>query len=410
MSDLKYSPSFIFFILYLVIELVRPQTIYPQINIIPFGKLFIGGLFLSSLMEGRLFHVKNPLNSLLFLFLVWVFISTLFAFDHDVALNMLSDFIKWIIIYFLAINTINEKNKFYWAIFFILLFHFKMSQYSFRGWVASGFYSSIHGTWTGAGFFQNPNDFAVALNTVTPISYYLMINDQKKIFGFLKSRWIYFIFFLSFFMGVLITSSRGGMLGLGVISLGIWYKTKRKFLFLFPMAICVFMFLNLLSVEQKDRIENIGKEKDESAMDRINLWRDGIRIIQDYPITGVGIDNFRPVSFKLYNNDKKLAPHNIYIQAASELGLPGLIIFLSILITVFQNHKNIRKQLEKNHMENSIYYQLSHAFDLSVIGFAVNGFFITVLYYPFLWIILTLSVAMMSIVNKDMAKLKIEGS
>ena len=39
---------------------------------------------------------------------------------------------------------------------------------------------------------------------------------------------------------------------------------------------------------------------------------------------------------------------------------------------------------------------LAHGLDIAIVGFATSGFFITVLYYPFFWVLLILSVCLRS--------------
>jgi hypothetical protein len=49
---------------------------------------------------------------------------------------------------------------------------------------------------------------------------------------------------------------------------------------------------------------------------------------------------------------------------------------------------------------------LAHALDLSLIGLAVSGSFLTVLYYPHLWVLLGLSVAVSKVVVKECSRAK----
>jgi tetratricopeptide (TPR) repeat protein len=66
--------------------------------------------------------------------------------------------------------------------------------------------------------------------------------------------------------------------------------------------------------------------------DRLPVWRDALRMVADFPLTGVGLNCFSEL-FARYQR----APwspvfwdtaHNDYLQSAIELGLPGLLLIL----------------------------------------------------------------------------------
>jgi len=73
---------------------------------------------------------------------------------------------------------------------------------------------------------------------------------------------------------------------------------------------------------------------------RQEVWRWGITAVQDFPFTGTGLGTFSQVARRFYpvnvapNYDISHA-HNLYLQTALDLGLPGLITYLAlILLTV----------------------------------------------------------------------------
>ncbi|MEJ2734248.1 MAG: DUF4012 domain-containing protein [Anaerolineae bacterium] len=73
--------------------------------------------------------------------------------------------------------------------------------------------------------------------------------------------------------------------------------------------------------------------------DRLQVWSRALYILQDFPLTGVGMGSFEQVTNLLY--PLFIAPggsithaHNLFLQVAVDLGLPGLVAWLSILILV----------------------------------------------------------------------------
>jgi len=71
----------------------------------------------------------------------------------------------------------------------------------------------------------------------------------------------------------------------------------------------------------------------EKADDRTGIYPGTIDIVLDYPIIGVGLAKWHIVYYKqqgLYNDGEYKYPHNFLLEVWSELGLIGLILFLSL--------------------------------------------------------------------------------
>jgi putative inorganic carbon (HCO3(-)) transporter len=69
---------------------------------------------------------------------------------------------------------------------------------------------------------------------------------------------------------------------------------------------------------------------------RQEVWRWTIVAIQDFPFTGVGLGSFRRVIRRLY--PLNIVPgyevahaHNLYLHTAVDIGIPGLILYLSLV-------------------------------------------------------------------------------
>jgi len=73
---------------------------------------------------------------------------------------------------------------------------------------------------------------------------------------------------------------------------------------------------------------------------RLEIWSRALYGIADFPFTGMGMNMFRrvvPVLYPLFTTspDRDIAhAHNEYLQAALDLGIPGLIAFLAIYLSV----------------------------------------------------------------------------
>lgn len=70
---------------------------------------------------------------------------------------------------------------------------------------------------------------------------------------------------------------------------------------------------------------------------RVEIWSRALFLIQDFPFTGIGMGSFGDVVDILYplflNAPGGIAhAHNLFFQVAVDLGIPGLITWLSILL------------------------------------------------------------------------------
>jgi O-antigen ligase len=71
----------------------------------------------------------------------------------------------------------------------------------------------------------------------------------------------------------------------------------------------------------------------EGEVDRVKAWRMGSEIASDFPVTGTGLGTFRRIS-PLYQPPEikggYFQTHNDYLNAASDLGIGGLVLVLAM--------------------------------------------------------------------------------
>ena len=90
--------------------------------------------------------------------------------------------------------------------------------------------------------------------------------------------------------------------------------------------------------------------------------------------------------------------HNIFIQCMAELGYSGLIVFVALIFATLWMNKRTRDLARAGpDPPDAFLLQMAMALDEAMIGYVVAGFFVTVLYYPFFWVNLALSVALFGV-------------
>ncbi|MGB9591499.1 MAG: O-antigen ligase family protein, partial [Candidatus Kryptoniota bacterium] len=378
---------------------------YEAISDYPLGKIVVIAMAIAFIVEGKKLGNKNVLNRLLIGYFIWFSISTIFAYHWGLASDFWVDFCKWVIIYFILTNSLTERRHLYIFVIVLVMLNFKLAQFVVRVWVENGFYSDPRGIYegygVGSGFFRNPNDMGAAFNSILGISLALIHYDSTKILSRFKIKWFHLICTALFAVAILATSSRGAIIGVLAVLLFSLLKVKRKVLFLPILIFLVSVYVSLIPSDNWKRFTEMGSDEDASGKERLNLWGAGIRMANEHPMTGVGPINFGIYNHKVYGAPSMTVQHNIFIQAVSELGYPGLLLLILMFLAIFKNQRETRKILKGMDKTGLPLIGLSHGLDLCLVGFIANGFFITVLYYPFFWMIMVISVSLRHIAEME---------
>jgi O-antigen ligase len=267
-----------------------------------------------------------------------------------------------------------------------------MSQHGAFEWVSRGFSFAGWGLVGSPGFFRNSGEYAIQMIIFGSLAI-AFVSSLKDYWGRYK-KWFLYLATATGYMSVMGASSRGAQLALAFI--GVWFLLKQKWGF---KGLAVVLVLSaalyvILPDEQIMRFHDIGSDTD--SLQRLAYWQYGIsEVIPRHPVLGVGYHNWLEyVSFKVPEGlgpyQIVQEPHNIYIQAAAELGFVGFSIF--ILLVIYAFILNAQTRAIANKSKNNFLYSLSFGLDAGLIGYLVAGSFVSVLYYPFFWVQLSMIV------------------
>ncbi len=157
------------------------------------------------------------------------------------------------------------------------------------------------------------------------------------------------------FLGLvlLLTQSRGSYLAFGITVLGMLFLVMpKRWRWILLVFVClVVLVLGVLIVREgswQGFIDQLGLSGEEGLSTRtldprLEIWSRAIYGVQDFPLTGMGMNTFREMVHVLYpfftispELELDIAhAHNEFLQAALDLGVPGLIAFISIYIISF---------------------------------------------------------------------------
>ena len=238
---------------------------------------------------------------------------------------------------------------------------------------------------------QNPNDLALMLNLILPMTAALfMIYHRPSVRLLLAGIAILNV------IAIFTTYSRSGFLTLAVIfGLYLWHarwRPERKWLY---AALLLGMFA--LPFAPGDYLSRIGTitdiEEDAtgSAQERLRDSIAAVKYVAANPLVGAGLGN-NALAMNEARGAEWREIHNVYLQYAVELGIPGAILFLMLLKGCIDAAGGAqRRSLQKPELHQLFY--LSEGIRVSLIAFAVAAVFYPVAYHFYFYYFAGLALA-----------------
>lgn len=248
------------------------------------------------------------------------------------------------------------------------------------------------------GIYSNPNDLAFAIVLSMPFCLTFALTAKKALY---KLIWCSGI--LLMLMALFKTASRGGFITLlvsGIVCL--WHfaiKGRRFYLILVSVLAVVVLFAasggtltqRLTSMWTDELDTHQQRVAYESFEQRQQLMERALVGIEQYPILGIGTENFITYS-NLWRE-----VHMTYMQIAVEGGIPSLILYL---LFFWRGFGNLRYLLKKRNLPTSqqLFIGALHA---SLIGFAVGALFSPEAYEFFPYFTVAYTSALLNLVKED---------
>jgi probable O-glycosylation ligase (exosortase A-associated) len=320
-------------------------------------------------LAGNLTTRTREVNLILLLTLA-VSLSIPLALSPEAALAGFGDFLKVVVIFVIMVNVVRTNKRLKALLLLALtascflslaaLNDYRLGNLALEGRRISG---SI------GGIFGNPNDLALHLVTMTPLAIALLLATRS-----LLKKFLYAFCAALFVMAIVVTFSRGGVLGLVVATFVMALKFARK---LRVLMVAVFLALVLvgLALSPGEFRERLFTTSDQSAVSRTDDLKRSIYLAIRHPLFGVGMNNF-----VLYSNQAK-ATHNAYTQVAAETGLAAAAFYVLFLVAPLKPLRRIERENLGEKKKAEAYY-LAIGLQASLVGYMVSSLFASV---AFLW-------------------------
>jgi len=185
----------------------------------------------------------------------------------------------------------------------------------------------------------NANVLAGALAIIVPVGISLLLwTDSSFLFkrGVLTTRALLGLGLMLTSATFILTQSRAAYLALALGLFLLAALSNRWFLFAAMLAVlgCILVAQRLGATQAANLL--LPTEALGGWPGRQEIWSRAIYMVQDFPYTGIGLGTFSkvgPIMYPYFISSPDAPPshaHNLFLQVAVDLGLPGLVAFLGL--------------------------------------------------------------------------------
>lgn len=340
----------------------------------------------------------KPVTICLFLYMVWMNVTSLFAFHPDQLFFHWSTIMKTLVMIFVTMTLIHSKEHIRWLVWVLVI---SLGFYGTKG----GLFTVLHGgsyrVWGPPdSYIYENNALALSMVMTIPLMRYLQLTESNA--------WVRRGLGVSMLLcgfSALGSYSRGALIAISFASLFLWLKSAKKGGLGIAMIIALPLLITFMPAKWTARMHTIDTyQKDASAEGRINAWWMAWNLALDRPLVGGGFEIYDPGIFAKYapNPTDVHAAHSIYFQALGEHGFVGLGLFMSLGFLTWRNGSWIISKTKKN-PEYSWASNLARMIQVSQVAYATGGAFLSLDYFDLPYYELAIMLLTRVLVEKELA-------
>ena len=368
------------------ILLLAPQSFFPALA--PFRIALLTGLaaittyVFDKFTRGQPIIMRTREMRITACLIAWVILTIPFSLRPGESLSFLFEtYFKSLAIFWLLSHTVNTLPRLRQVAWALTLMTIPITTTAINNFIAGRFIpGSDRIVGYEAALTGNPNGLALVLNLILPLSTALFLVTRRPV----VRTGLLMIIFLEV-VAVILTFSRGGFLTLATtIALYLWKFHKRhEGGWAVAGLVVALICLPLVPSSYFDRVSTIlNKEADPTGSAQAR-WRDMVAAAQvtvQNPIVGVGLrmnalalaeergPDWDPMGRYL------LDVHDVYLVYAAELGIPGLVLFLMLLVSSMKSAISVQTRSAGVPALRELFY-LAEGIQISLIAFAISALF-----------------------------------
>lgn len=250
-------------------------------------------------------------------------------------------------------------------------------------------------------YMYDANDLGVVLSAGIPLCVVLFRNSGR--WGQVLSGTI----LLGIGASLARSGSRGGFLGLLAVGIALLFLLRNISVAKRVGVVAVVAAGLFVTAPQGywDQMRSLTEPTEDynwtSPYGRKAVAERGLGYMLDHPVLGVGVGNFQRAEGVLAEVSRQraqmgvgyrwTAAHNSFIQAGAEMGIPGLLLFCALVFGPIVGLTRLRQRMSRAWRrvgpEHRFLYDMATFLPVSLVGFAVAGFFVSFAYHDVLYIL-----------------------
>ena len=248
------------------------------------------------------------------------------------------------------------------------------------------------------GAHYDANDLGVMLVATLPFAIYFLrpgVAVAKRLFALVS---------LALFIELIIKSgSRGAFIGLICIAVYIIiaFRAIPLRVRLGSVAAAALVMTVFGSAAYWQMMQTLTNTKDDynmtSPVGRKAIWKRGVGYMLTHPLIGTGANTFAQAEGSLSEISRQFAEqnrglkwstaHNTFVLIGAELGVTGLLLFVTMIGTSLKHLAEIRDGPRGNPDVTPEDVAFAQSLTGSLVGFCIAGFFVSATYFAFLYVI-----------------------
>jgi probable O-glycosylation ligase (exosortase A-associated) len=399
------------------ILLLAPQEWFPALKLFRIAlvaaTVSVVAYMLDSAVQRRPVSTFSPEMGICMALVIWSILTLPLSYWPGGSVAELTDrFLKAVAFFWLIGTLVITKKRLVIFTWTLVLCSIPLAATGVQNFLAGEFVTSRRAVvqriagYAGSGIASNPNDLALMLNLLIPIIGALMIAAR----GVLLKAVAAVALALSV-ATVVITFSRAGFIALITIVVLSTVALVRRRLPGAAVAIVLAMLVvpPMLPPGYLDRVNTITDIEKDSTGSAQGRWEDfgaALEVVVQNPVTGVGLGQ----DILALNEERGAtwrSVHNVYLQYAVDLGIPGALLFVWLLIASFRGARLVRVRAAHEPQLRDLVV-LAGGVQIALAAFAVESFFHPVAYQFYFFCIGGLAVALQNTCRTELAMARIE--
>jgi len=171
------------------------------------------------------------------------------------------------------------------------------------------------------------------------------------------------------------------------------------------VAIGVLPFLPAGYLQRLNTITDIEADQTGSATGRWSDYQLSVRLIAQNPIVGVGLGQDILALDQIRLRPTWRNVHNAYLEYAIDLGVPGLLMFLALLVTSLRSARRVEVRVSREPALGDLGI-IASGVRIALMAFVVAAFFYPVAYQFYFFCVAGLAVALKRVCRSELEQVR----